>query len=88
MHDRDSYGRAMTVYGGVSAHRFIFGYAYPWIKFDHLTLDHLCEHRDCVNPTHLEPVPSGENSRRIWKRASAEKRQRMRKFYFGRTHAH
>lgn len=29
-----------------------------------LTLDHLCSVRHCVNPTHLEPVTKGENSRR------------------------
>jgi hypothetical protein len=26
-----------------------------------LTLDHLCEVRNCVNPTHLEPVTRGAN---------------------------
>lgn len=29
-----------------------------------LTLDHLCRNRRCANPDHLEPVPSGENTRR------------------------
>jgi hypothetical protein len=29
-----------------------------------LELDHLCRVRDCVNPEHLEPVTSKENSRR------------------------
>src|SRR5512146_2388745 len=27
----------------------------------HLTLDHLCRVRHCVNPGHLEPVSRGEN---------------------------
>ena len=31
---------------------------------DGLVLDHLCRVRICVNPAHLEPVTSGENTRR------------------------
>ena len=31
---------------------------------DDLTLDHLCRNRSCCNPTHLEPVTRGENTRR------------------------
>lgn len=29
-----------------------------------MELDHTCRVRDCVNPDHLEPVPSRENTRR------------------------
>ena len=31
---------------------------------DDLVLDHLCRNAVCVNPAHLEPVTSGENTRR------------------------
>jgi hypothetical protein len=31
---------------------------------DGLELDHLCRVRNCVNPTHLEPVTGAENRRR------------------------
>jgi hypothetical protein len=31
---------------------------------DGLHLDHLCRNRSCCNPDHLEPVTSGENTRR------------------------
>lgn len=29
-----------------------------------MTVDHLCNHTDCTNPSHLELVPKGENTRR------------------------
>lgn len=29
-----------------------------------LVLDHLCRNKACINPAHLEPVTSGENTRR------------------------
>lgn len=33
---------------------------------DGLQLDHLCRNRKCVNPKHLEPVTTQENTRRGW----------------------
>jgi len=57
----DGYGqfhpiRTETVF----AHRF--AYAAIIGEFPkHLSLDHLCRVRDCVNPAHLEVVPIGVN---------------------------
>lgn len=31
---------------------------------DGLVIDHLCRNKACINPAHLEPVTSGENTRR------------------------
>jgi hypothetical protein len=64
-------GQTITGYGRfklpdgthIMAHRFAYettGAAIP----DGLTIDHLCNVRACVNPSHLEPVTQGENNRR------------------------
>jgi hypothetical protein len=62
--DRDGYGSISV--GGVlrHAHRAL------WIELRgplprELVLDHaVCQNRQCVNPDHMEPVPSAVNSRR------------------------
>lgn len=36
-----------------------------------LTIDHLCNNRGCVRPSHLEPVTQAENVRRGWARRQA-----------------
>ena len=62
------YGRVRWPHGGksarqVMAHRAVFmasGRSIP----DGLTLDHLCRNPACVNPDHLEPVTSWENTLR------------------------
>ena len=38
------------------------------------TLDHLCNRRDCVNPDHIDPCSTGENSARGAQRRTACKR--------------
>ena len=43
---------------------------------DGLTIDHLCEIKLCVNPDHLEPVSSGENTRRAARRKSVRRKPR------------
>lgn len=44
----------------VAAHRWAYELLIGAIP-DGLTLDHLCRNRECVNPTHLEPVTNREN---------------------------
>ena len=57
----------------VQAHRFAFEDQVGLIP-DGLQLDHLCRNPACVRPDHLEPVTSGENTRRgnagKWSRAA------------------
>lgn len=43
-----------------------------------LTIDHLCRHRSCVNPDHLEPVTSAENLRRAPATAPKQKSRWLR----------
>ena len=45
------------------AHRYVYERERGPIP-DDLTLDHLCRNPGCVNPDHLEPVTSAENTRR------------------------
>jgi len=51
----------------LGAHRLVYHLLVGRVP-DGLQLDHVrergCVHRNCVNPAHLEPVTSGENTRR------------------------
>jgi len=70
----DGYGRfqrrlATGVYRMVKAHRYAYELLVGPIP-EGLTLDHLCLHRLCVRPSHLEPVTNAENVRRRHARRS------------------
>lgn len=63
-------GRTKAGYGVVRlgpkcelVHRVAYQWAFGPIP-EGKVLDHLCRNRACVNPEHLEPVESGENTRR------------------------
>lgn len=60
---RGGYGRVKVGGSEYRAHR------YAWLTLrgeipDGLDLDHLCRNRACVNPDHLDPVPSAVNKSR------------------------
>ena len=63
--------RSKTTRRGVFKHRYVSYIAYRFLYEivkgpigENLTLDHLCENPNCVNPKHLEPVTHQENMRR------------------------
>ena len=53
--DRDGYTKMSCRGVTYLAHRYVFQELIGSIQHD-LTLDHLCRHRWCCNPGHLEPV--------------------------------
>lgn len=56
-------GRIGSRRGAWLAHRLVYAAMVGEIP-DDLQLDHLCRNHACVSPHHLEPVTSGENTRR------------------------
>lgn len=46
-----------------NAHRVVYELLIGPVP-DGLTLDHLCQNTRCVNPAHLDPCPTGENTLR------------------------
>jgi len=61
----NGHGYAQLKYQGVwyRAHTYVYE-ALVGVISDGLQLDHLCRVRHCVNPEHLEPVTSRENTLR------------------------
>lgn len=73
----DGYGRFSLQRLGIKtrfAHRISFHILSQPIPA-HLELDHLCKHRDCVNPAHLELVTHQENVKRGSLGATAKARK-------------
>lgn len=63
-HTVDGYGNLRAESGKtVRAHRAVYELLVGPVP-EGLMLDHLCRQRDCVKPSHLEPVTNAENVRR------------------------
>lgn len=61
--DPFGYGSVSYCHKMVRAHRFIYAHLIEKIPQD-LPLDHVCNNRGCVNPRHLRPVSTRENTLR------------------------
>lgn len=61
--DRNGYGTKRVGNKHTTAHRYYYECEYGPIP-EGLGLDHLCRVRNCVNPSHLEPVTQSVNNRR------------------------
>lgn len=61
--DRDGYGKAWRLHLHLGAHRIAYELMVGPIP-PGLVIDHLCRVRNCVNPSHMEPVTWQENIRR------------------------
>lgn len=61
--DEAGYGRFWMTGKLRRAHKASYEAVFGLVPAD-LILDHLCRHTDCVNPFHLDPTTSEENTRR------------------------
>lgn len=61
--DRDGYGAFCANYNDYRAHRYAYIQLVGDIPQD-LVIDHLCRVRNCVNPSHMEPVTMTTNTMR------------------------
>jgi hypothetical protein len=71
----NGYGHLWTGMENHTAYRFSYVIHRGEVP-DGLALDHLCRVRACVNPWHLEPVPTGVNTLRA--RGFGRPRRRLR----------
>ena len=60
---RDGYAAVWTGSASMQVHRAVY-FDFVGPVPDGLVLDHLCMNKRCVNPAHLEPVTTAENTRR------------------------
>lgn len=72
----DRYGYAQIKFGGRQplVHRLAYEDAHGVRLTPDVTIDHLCNVRNCVNPEHLEPCSHSENTKRAAQRRTTCKR--------------
>lgn len=73
----DGYGRPQINGKHVYAHKYSYEHVFGPVP-EGLQLDHLCRDRACVNPYHLEPVTTQENTKRGDQRKFAGCRQKAK----------
>lgn len=61
--ERNGYGRVTVNYKAHLVHRYVYEQLVGKIPHG-MQIDHICKHRSCVNPAHMEAVPPAENNAR------------------------